>query len=214
MSDFGVMSHEIPEIILPQLATLSPEGPPAGSLWLHEIKLDGFRLLCRKDYETVDFYTRNGHRWTHKFPAIANEVRSLKAKQLWLDGELVVMTEEGRSCFGSLQKAVAKKDQECLAFHAFDLMWLEADLCEEPLEKRKQLLSEVLHGSGWKLGYVDYQKGYGPEFFEAACQHGLEGVVSKRGDSPYRAASRTRAWVKSKSKSYDQKPAWKWWEGR
>ncbi|WP_224981303.1 ATP-dependent DNA ligase [Geomonas agri] len=99
-----------------------PSGPPEGPDWLHEIKLDGFRLLCcRKDGCRVDFYTRNGHRWS--FSAIAAEIRRLPAGQLWLDGEIVVMAEEGRSSFGALQTAIAKLDQvtpgvTCLRHHA------------------------------------------------------------------------------------------------
>jgi bifunctional non-homologous end joining protein LigD len=85
-----------PETILPQLSTPS-QNPPEGDQWLHEIKLDGFRLLCRKDGEIVDFYTRAGHNWGGRLPAIADEVRQLDSRQAWLDGELVVMINPPKS---------------------------------------------------------------------------------------------------------------------
>ena len=140
-----------PSNILPQLATPSSQGPPEGDLWLHEIKLDGFRLLCRKDGEKVDFYTRAGHHWGDRLPAIAEEVRQLDAKQAWLDGELVVMTDEGRSSFGALQHAFAEKDNDRLAFYVFDLMFRDADLTQEPLEARKLALAKLVRGRAWNL---------------------------------------------------------------
>lgn len=182
--------------------------------WYHELKHDGFRLLARRDHDQVDFYTRNGHRWTEKFPAIAVEILKLDAKRLWLDGEIVVMTGEGRSCFGSLQVAIAAKDQTCLAYYVFDILFLERNICLEPLETRKHLLRDLVLDS-WNLQYVDYQRGYGPEFFEAACDQQLEGIISKKADSIYRPGTRSRAWLKSKYRGYNavRNVAWKWWQG-
>lgn len=206
--------NHLPELLLPQLATLAPAGPPTGDDWIFELKYDGYRLLCRRDHDRVDLYTRNGHRWTDKFPAIAKEVLKLNAKQLWLDGEIVVMTEEGRSCFGSLQMAVAKKDQQCLAYYVFDVPHLDRDLRWEPLIARKQILRQLLENQTWNLHYVDFQRGYGEEFLEAACDMHLEGIVSKKADSPYRPGVRSRDWLKSKCRGYHaiRNVAWKWWE--
>jgi len=204
-----------PELLRPQLATLSTTGVPAGNDFYHELKHDGFRLLCSKDGERVDFYTRRGHRWNDKFPAIAAEVRQFKARQLWLDGEIVVLTEEGKSCFGSLQMAIAKKDQQCLAYYVFDLMYKDGrNLCREPLEYRKKLLKELIHRDAWNLRYVDFQQGYGEEFWEMVCAHHLEGIVSKRVGSFYRPGVRSRDWLKSICRDYHKarKVAWKWWE--
>lgn len=210
---------DLPELVKPMLASLSPTGPPGGDGWLHEIKLDGFRLLCRFDRECdqVDFYTRRGFRWTDKFPAIAQEIRKLKADQLWLDGELVVMTEEGRSCFGSLQVAVARRDQGCPAYYVFDLLHLDGKkMSWEPLEARKSLLRGLVQGEAWNLRYVDYQRGFGPEFFELACVQGVEGIVSKRAGSSYRPGVRSKDWLKTICRGYHKtrKVAWKWWEKR
>jgi len=212
-------SQDLPDLIPPMLATLSPTGPPEGDNWLHELKHDGYRLLCRFDQvrDQVDFFTRRGFRWTEKFPAIAEEIRKLPATSCWVDGELVVMTETGRSCFGSLQTAVAKRDQGCLAYYVFDLLHLNGqNLCWEPLEERKALLRGLVQGEAWNLRYVDFQNGYGPEFFEMACAHGVEGVVSKRADSTYRPGVRSRDWLKTICRDYHKtrKVAWRWWEER
>lgn len=204
-----------PELMLPQLATLAPAGPPPGDLWYHEIKYDGFRLLSRRDGNLVDFTTRNGHRWSDRFPAIAAEVLHLKASHVWLDGEIVVMTEEGRSCFGSLQTAIAKRDQRCLAYYVFDIMHLDGqNLCGEPLECRKRLLKELIQDDVWNLRYVDFQRGFGEEFMEMVCEQQLEGIVSKRAGSLYRPGARSRDWLKSKCRGYHnvRNVAWKWWE--
>lgn len=209
----------LPDIVKPMLASLSPAGPPEGDGWLHELKHDGYRLLCRLDRESdqVDFYTRRGFRWTEKFPAIGEEIRKIQAKQLWLDGELVVMTEEGRSCFRSLQTAVARRDQGCLAYYVFDLLHQDGEnLCQEPLESRKRRLKELVKGEVWNLTYVDFQRGFGPQFFELACAHGVEGIVSKRADSPYRPGVRSRDWLKTICRGYHKtrKVAWRWWKER
>ncbi|WP_224962571.1 ATP-dependent DNA ligase [Geomonas subterranea] len=207
---------DLPDLVKPMLATLSPTGPPEGDGWLHELKHDGYRLLCRLDRnrDQVDFYTRRGFRWSEKFRDIGEEIRNLEAAQLWLDGEIVVMTEEGRSCFGSLQEAIARRDQGCLAYYVFDLLHLDGEnLCWEPLEGRKKRLKGLVQGDAWNLHYVDYQKGFGPEFFEMACAYGIEGAVSKRAESPYRPGVRSRDWLKTICRDYHKtrRVAWKWW---
>jgi len=210
MSNF---SSIFPTFITPQLATIV-DTPPDGHGWLHEIKLDGFRLLVRKEGAEIRFFTRNGHDWTGRFPAIAEQVRKLPAARAWLDGELVVLREDGRSCFGSLQRAVARLDQQRLVFCAFDLMHLDKNLCALPLKKRKELLGDAIAGGAWNFRYVDHVDGHGAAFFAAVCDLQLEGVVSKRAGSMYRPGSRSREWQKSKWKGYRavREVAWKWWE--
>ena len=82
------MNDQYSPLILPQLSTLVPDAP-GGDGWLHEIKYDGYRLLCRKDGDRVDCFT--GVICGVKLPEIAESIRRLAAKQIWLDGELVVM---------------------------------------------------------------------------------------------------------------------------
>ena len=144
-------------------------------------------------------------------PMIADQERRLDSLQAWLDGELVVMTEEGRSSFGALQRSFAEKDNSRLAFYVFDLIYKDRDLSGEPLDARKLALADLIPGEAWNLQYVDYLRGEGGAFFEAACRQQLEGIVSKRADSRYAPGARSRAWLKSKSRSYPRDIAWEWW---
>jgi len=204
----------LPSWISPQLASISntvPDGPG----WLHEIKLDGFRLLVRKDGDLVQFFTRNGHNWSGRFPAIAEEIRRLPCNQVWLDGELVVLRENGRSCFGSLQRAVARLDQGALSFSSFDIIHLDGrDLCRVPLERRKEALQKLVGEGAWNLRYVDHICGNGAAFFAAAVDHHLEGIISKRMGSFYHPGARSQSWIKSKWKGYKavREVAWEWWK--
>lgn len=141
------MCAVFPQHISPQLSSISSQGPPDTDLWLHEIKLDGFRMLCRKDGSAITFFSRNGENWGDRFSLIAGEVRKLAAEKLWLDGELVVMREDGRSCFGSLQEAFASRDDARLSFYVFDLLYQDANLADHPLELRKDLLAKLLPGT-------------------------------------------------------------------
>lgn len=209
------MDDNFPQLILPQLATLVTDAP-VGDNWLHEIKYDGYRQLCRRNGEQVDFFTRRGHRWSDKFPRIADSIRSMAAaSRFWLDGELVVMLKGGKSCFGSLQQAVATRDQACLAYYAFDLLYLDGkDLCREPVETRKEMLFKLIGAGKWNLHTIDHIRGHGPEFFMAACQQNLEGIVSKKAGSIYRPEIRSMEWVKVKCRGYAEirDVRWEWWK--
>jgi bifunctional non-homologous end joining protein LigD len=123
-------------VTLPQLSTLVTD-PPAGDAWLHEIKYDGYRLLCCKDGERVDCsYTRRGHRWSDKFYVIAESVSWLSADRAW--------------------QALATLDQACLAYYAFDLLYLDGgDLCRVALERRKEMLFEMIGEGEWNLRVID-----------------------------------------------------------
>lgn len=178
------------------------------------MKYDGYRGLIRKDGDDVCFFTREGHDWSDRVVAIADQVRMLPARRAWLDGELVVLLDDGTPSFGALQRAAQARDQSRLVLCAFDLLYLDRDLCPEPLRARKELLSRLLDGGSWNLRYVDHVVGDGPALFELACQHHLEGIVSKRSDSPYRPGIRAKTWVKTKWQDYPKyrEVAWKWWE--
>src|SRR5256885_15532205 len=90
----GARKAALPKFIAPQLATLVKE-PPSGDKWLHELKFDGYRMLCRIDRGKVQFWSRNGKDWTAKFPSIAAAVRSLPVTSAFLDGEIVVVDAQG-----------------------------------------------------------------------------------------------------------------------
>ena len=94
----------MPARVEPQLCQLVTD-PPTGDDWVHEIKLDGYRILARLDRGRVTLLTRNAQDWTAKFPGVARAVATLPARQAWLDGEIVVLDARGTSSFQALQEA-------------------------------------------------------------------------------------------------------------
>ncbi len=176
----------MPEMIYPQLATLVEE-PPEGDGWLHEIKLDGYRVLARMENKKTILYTRRGNDWTGTFAPIAKAVSELPAKTLWLDGEVVVIKPDGRSSFQDLQDALSQGKDNELSYYIFDLMYLDGhDLRGIPLIDRKKILDGLLNSEGKPKGplfYSDHVLGSGRAFFDNACKFRLEGIISKAADS-------------------------------
>jgi bifunctional non-homologous end joining protein LigD len=184
---------------IPQLATLVAQ-PPAGDQWLHELKFDGYRLLCHLNHKQVRLWTRNQKDWTAKFPGVAKALLGLKSKSAILDGEVVALDPSGRASFQKLQQSINKNAGAGLIFHAFDLIYLEGfSLTRVPLVDRKHALAELLLplGAGGTLRYSDHVEGNGPAFFRQACEYGIEGIVSKLADSTYDSL-RSRSWLKIK----------------
>jgi bifunctional non-homologous end joining protein LigD len=193
----GARNAPLPAFVEPVLATLVKE-PPAGEDWVHEMKYDGYRMLCRIEDGEAVMYSRNRKDWTGKFPAIARAAARLPVTSAWVDGELVVMDAEGRSSFQALQNALSGEDAGRLHYYVFDLPYLDGfDLRDVMLLERKRLLQLLLKQSPATVKLSAHIEGAGPEFFAQACNAGLEGIVSKRANSLYRAG-RGRDWVKVK----------------
>jgi bifunctional non-homologous end joining protein LigD len=187
------------KFIPPQKATLV-DAAPAGDTWLHEMKLDGYRIQLRIEGAKVTAFSSSGLNWTDKFRAIAEEAKALRVKSAVLDGELAVMRPDGVSSFGALQDAISDGRSDLMTFWAFDLLTLNGrSLVREPLERRKAELEKLIgklpeHG---RIQYSAHVVGNGPEFYAAACKRGLEGIISKRWDCPY-VSERTKTWLKVK----------------
>jgi bifunctional non-homologous end joining protein LigD len=183
-----------------QLATLV-DASPEGDRWVHEIKFDGYRLLAFCSKGEVRLRTRNGNDWTAKFPSLVAQLGKSKAKSAVLDMEAVVQDNTGKSSFQALQHALGEGGQrESIRAYVFDLLHLNGeDLRRKPLLARKELLEKLLKksGDGRTLRYSDHVTGNGAAMLKHACSMGLEGVVSKLADSPYRAG-REKNWLKSK----------------
>lgn len=196
---------ELPGFIAPQLASLT-ETSPDGDGWLHEIKLDGYRSLVRVDGGDVRLFTRNGHDWTARYGDLPGAFADLGEHRLLIDGEIVVQGADGVSSFAALQDALARGRPRSLLFYAFDLLHLDGrDLTPLPLLRRKQALSAVLApavGDASPVQLSDHILGRGAAFAGEACRLGLEGIVSKRIDAPYRSG-RSRTWLKSKCVASD-----------
>jgi bifunctional non-homologous end joining protein LigD len=175
--------------------------PPAGEGWLHEVKHDGFRILARKEGERMKVWSRRGADFTDRFPAIAEAVRGLPADQALIDGEAVVLREDGRSDFHAL---LTKRGGSQAAFVAFDLLGLDGDdLRQRSLEKRREALMRLVakrRGDG--IVFNEALGGEGAVVFTHACELGLEGIVSKRAGSSYTSGP-SRNWLKTKTRILD-----------
>jgi bifunctional non-homologous end joining protein LigD len=195
--DLRALMENYPDV---QLATLV-DSPPEGDQWVHEIKFDGYRLLAFCSKGEVRLRTRNGNDWTAKFPSLVAALAKLKAKSAVLDMEAVMLDRAGKSSFQALQHALGDGGQrEAIQAYVFDLLHLDGeDLRRKPLVARKEMLERLLKkfGDGRTLRYSDHVTGNGAAMLKHTCSMGLEGVVSKLADSPYRAG-REKNWLKSK----------------
>jgi len=195
----GARKEALPDSLSPQLATLVSE-PPTGDEWLHELKLDGYRILCYVDHGSVRCISRNGKDWTDRYPEVVEAAGLLPCETALMDGEVVVLDERGVSSFQALQNALgATRARRKLHFYAFDLVHLDGyDLSRVPLRDRKPLLQTlVAGGEGDVIRYSDHVSGSGQQFHAQACAAGAEGIISKRANSPYRSG-RSMDWQKTK----------------
>lgn len=182
----------------PQLATLSKE-VPSGDDWLHEIKVDGYRLLSSIQEGRARLFSRGGLDWTEKLSRLASSVRELPARGAILDGEIVVLRPDGVSDFEALQKTIGGANPSGLVYYLFDVLYGDGyDLRMTPLVERKELLRSLLEGSpSDRLRFSDHLRGRGAAVLERACAMGAEGIVSKLASSIYEPR-RTRTWLKIK----------------
>ena len=189
----------MPDDIAPCLATLVEE-VPKGEQWLHEIKWDGYRLVAFVKRGKVQLKTRNGHDWTHRFPTIAKALAALPVETAVVDGEAVVEDENGLANFSALQDALSERQAADKAiFYAFDLLHRDGyDLRGLGLSARKDALIELVPaGSDGALRLSEHIEGDGDAMVRNACRLGLEGVISKGRDRPYRSG-RNGDWLKIK----------------
>ena len=198
----GAVKGSVPNDQRPQLAT-AVDVPPDGPDWLHEIKFDGYRLLLFKHGPQVRLMTRNGHDWTSRFPALAKAAGQLTDHDVVLDGELIAQREDGVSSFALLQQALSEQRTAGLIYYAFDLLQYDGwDLRPCRLADRKGLLQGVSDWGGW-IRYSDHHQGQGAAMRRQACAMGLEGVIAKQQDAPYRA-ERGRTWLKLKCQGREE----------
>jgi bifunctional non-homologous end joining protein LigD len=185
----------------PELATLVSDAP-SGDDWVHELKFDGYRLLVTVHAGEVTLKTRNGNDWTKRLPTLAAALARLDVEAAVLDGELVALDERGIPDFQRLQNSLSEGENAGHVYYAFDLLHLNGkDLRAAPLTERKRALAELLRGApkdiAPTLRLSEHVVGQGPEFFQKACELGVEGIISKRASAPYRSG-RGRDWLKIK----------------
>jgi ATP-dependent DNA ligase len=172
---------------------------PAGPDWLHEVKYDGYRLRLERDGDRALLITRGGYNWTKRYPWITEAARKVRQKKFVLDGEAVILGVDGVSDFNALHSG--KHDDE-VQFCAFDIL-VEGgdDLRKLPLHLRKTNLGRLLARRPEGIFVNPFEPGeIGPDLFRAACDMGLEGLVSKRRDRPYQGGkSKHRIKVKNRA---------------
>ena len=195
----GARRSKLPERVQPQLATLFAQ-VPRGEDWIHEIKYDGYRALCRIERGKARFFTREWKDWTDRFSKLAVPAASLPVEQALIDGEVVVLKPDGTTSFQALQNVLKRGEHQRLAYYAFDLLHIDGyDLTRTPLLARKEGLSKLLQPASEEapIRYSDHVVGDGETLFKHACQYALEGIISKRKDRPY-TSGRGRDWLKIK----------------
>jgi bifunctional non-homologous end joining protein LigD len=186
----------MPTGIIPMLATLTDDSFDDND-WIFEIKYDGYRALSYIDGSDVTIMSRKDLSFNKKFPQVVEALKELGLNAV-LDGEVVALNEEGRSDFQLLQQWQKNGEGE-LVYYVFDVLWLNGyDLMHLPLVERKEILQQILPEHPM-IRYSDHIEGKGTQFFKAATQQGLEGIMAKERDSAYSPKIRTRQWLKIKT---------------
>jgi bifunctional non-homologous end joining protein LigD len=185
------------DFCIPTRATSVPDRDE----WLHEIKYDdGYRLRLERDDDRVRLITRNGYDWTKRYPWIVESALKNRQKHFVIDGEAVILGVDGRSDFNALHPG---KHNEEVQLYAFDMLAGDGDdMRQLPLSMRKANLARLLARRSEGIFVAPFEQGeIGPDLFRKACEFGLEGLVSKRRDRPYRAGP-SPYWVKVKNSTH------------
>lgn len=165
------------------------------------LKFDGYRILARIDGDDIRLFTRNGHDWSAKMPRQVEALKALGLDSAWLDGEMVVVDDNGVADFQALQNAFDTEHDERITYYLFDLPWLGGeDLRALPLQQRRATLARLLEGHASQvIRYsADFEEPVA-SLLDSACRLELEGLIGKRADSPY-VGRRSSDWVKLKCK--------------
>ena len=206
VEEAGALRQRVDPISVQPMLAESADDAFTRDGWLFELKLDGYRLIASKSHGEALLRTRNGNDYTDVFPEIARAIKALPVDSCILDGEVVVLDPQGIPRFSMLQQRgrltspvdVKRAAVELPAtYYGFDLLALDDfDLRGLPLTKRKEFLVGVIPKLG-PVRYLDHIEREGDAFLEQVAALGLEGIIAKKGDAPYRAG-RTEQWLKIK----------------
>jgi bifunctional non-homologous end joining protein LigD len=188
----------------PTLVDQAPSGPD----WVHEIKHDGYRVQAHVREGEVTIYTRRGYDWTGRFRSVADALARIPARNVVLDGEIVVPGERGLSDFGALEADLGAGRSDRFVCYLFELLYLDGfDLRRAPLIARKEALRDLLERApaSRHLVYSEHLEEEGPAVVAHGCEIGVEGIISKQRSSPYRSG-RNRLWIKTKCVHTDTFP--------
>lgn len=180
----------------PMLATLVDK-PFDAEGWLYEIKWDGYRTLAFMNNGNVELKSRNDKSFSEKFYPVHDALKEKKLNAV-IDGEIVVVDDNGHANFGALQNWRSEADGTLL-YYVFDILWCNGhDVTRLPLTERQQILRGILKEDDI-IKVSQAFKTSGIEFLQAARSMGLEGVMAKREDSTYQTGIRTKDWLKIKA---------------
>lgn len=186
----------MPAKVKPMLATLVDE-PFDNPDWMYEVKWDGYRAISYINEGYVDILSRNNKSFNDKYYPL-RELLSQWAINVVIDGEIVVLNEKGQSNFGHLQNWRSEADGE-LAYYIFDILWYDGlNLMESPLNDRRKVLENVLPKDDDRIRLSQVFDVKGSDFFGAAEQMGLEGIIAKKKESTYSPDIRSKEWLKIK----------------
>jgi len=200
----GARKASLPAHLEPMLATAVTK-PPAGSQWMYEIKWDGVRALCLIKNGAVEIHSRRGNRCEKQYPELQDLPAQVNAKTAWLDGEICVLDEQGRSRFELIQPRISVKGEAVgrlaetapVTLFLFDALYIDGyDLRGVALGERKRLLNSVVTPNE-RIRVSEAFDSDGEHMFEAARKMGLEGILAKDRLSTYESARSTR-WLKIK----------------
>ena len=194
----GAVPAAIPDKLAPPLATLVDAPPASPGDWVYEVKFDGYRMLAHIGPKGVRLITRNGHDWSSRMPHLVKALAGMKLKPGWLDGEIVVLGEGGRTDFQSLQNAFESSRTQDIEYFVFDLPYYDGhDLRAVPLLERRELLRPLLAKAPPGIRLSEAFDASPQDMLASACGMGLEGIIGKRKSSTY-ASRRSRDWIKLK----------------
>ncbi|MBW8295466.1 DNA ligase D [Sphingopyxis sp.] len=185
-----------------QLATLV-DAVPVGNGWIHEIKYDGYRAEIAAAGSEVRVYTRSGLDWSDKFAPLVRHIAALDLPPCLIDGEIIAYGKDGNPDFSALQAVLkrghgAQEEATALHFFAFDLLELDGkSLVKLGNLARKERLDALLRNAAPPVAIADHIIGPGERLYDAMCQAGQEGIISKRADAAY-SGRRSKSWVKVK----------------
>jgi bifunctional non-homologous end joining protein LigD len=193
------MLQMLPAGFVPPCLPTFARTPPDGPHWAYELKHDGFRFISRRDGDRVRVFSRHGKDWSDKVPAIVEAMLALPAPAT-LDGEGVVVDDRGVTDFERLRSALAGRGGSRSVFlFAFDLLELDGEnMRREPWEIRRATLVRLLRKGGPGIRLSEHLNGDSETIFRHACALGLEGIIAKRRDRPYRSG-RSPDWIKVKN---------------
>ena len=201
----GAVAAKPPKFIQPQLA-LQVDKLPRAEGWLHEVKIDGYRLQLHRQENDIRCYTRRGQDWSKKFPSLVSAAWKLEARKFVLDGEVAVPDANGIPDFAALVSAIHAGDTGAFVYYAFDILYIDGfDLRKATLTDRKRVLAELIAAQkkGSPITLSEHVGGDGEALWRDGCKINLEGIVSKRAESRYHSGERSRDWVKRACRKRD-----------